>query len=195
MYSEKPLAILIMPPINQTTNVDAKEYFHSTLLHPLAEAGYYVIPPFLSMEILKKESAYDSEQFLEKPLKLFGEVFGADVALFTVIHKWDKNPIAATVTVDIEYVIRSTKTDEVLYSRRGTVIYDNSTSNNNGGLGGLVASMAISALKTATQDYMPVAISCNKFTFYDLPQGNYSAKHGNDGEELQGNNHFKVRLH
>jgi len=46
-----------MPPINKSTNVEAKEYFHSTMNIPIANAGYYVIPPFLSMEILKKESA------------------------------------------------------------------------------------------------------------------------------------------
>ena len=52
MYSEKPVSILLMPPINNSTAVDAKEYFHSTLIVPLANAGFYVIPPFLSMEIL-----------------------------------------------------------------------------------------------------------------------------------------------
>jgi hypothetical protein len=61
LYSEAPKTILIMPPINKSTNVEAKEYFHSTLSVPLANQGYYVIPPFLSMEILKKESAYNSE--------------------------------------------------------------------------------------------------------------------------------------
>ena len=27
MYEEKPLSVLIMPPINRSTNEDAKEYF------------------------------------------------------------------------------------------------------------------------------------------------------------------------
>ena len=87
IYEEKPLSILLMPPINRSTNVEAKEYFHSTLNIPIANAGFYVIPPFLSMEILKKESAYDAELFLNSPLTKFGEVFGADLAVFTIIHK------------------------------------------------------------------------------------------------------------
>ena len=41
------------------------------------------------MAILKQESAYDSELFVNAPLSKFKEVFGADVALFTTIHKWD----------------------------------------------------------------------------------------------------------
>ena len=52
MYEEKPVSVLIMPPINRSTNVDAKEYFHTTLNVPILNAGYYGIPPFLSMEIL-----------------------------------------------------------------------------------------------------------------------------------------------
>lgn len=63
LYEARPVSVLIMPPINRSTNVEAKEYFHSTLNVPIANAGYYVIPPFLSMEILKRESAFDSELF------------------------------------------------------------------------------------------------------------------------------------
>ena len=41
MYEEKPVSVLIMPPINRSTNVDAKEYFHTTLNVPILNAGYY----------------------------------------------------------------------------------------------------------------------------------------------------------
>ena len=51
MYNEQPVSVLIMPPINRSTNVEAKEYFHATLNVPIANSGFYVIPPFLSMEI------------------------------------------------------------------------------------------------------------------------------------------------
>ena len=93
MYNEKPISVLIMPPINRSTNVEAKEYFHSTLSVPIINAGYYVIPPFLSMAILKQESAYDAELFINGPLTQFNNIFGADVALFTIIHKWDNEKI------------------------------------------------------------------------------------------------------
>ena len=72
MYDEKPLTVLLMPPINRSTNVEAKEYFHSTLAMPFADAGFYVIPTFLSMEMQKRESAYDSELFLNSSLNNLG---------------------------------------------------------------------------------------------------------------------------
>ena len=194
MYDEKPLVALIMPPINRSTNIDAKEYFHSTLYTPLADAGYYVIPPFLSMEILKKESAFDAELFLDTPLNKFNEVFGADMAVFTIIHKWDKSSIASKVNVEIEFIIKSTKTNEILYTRRGEIRYDTSLSTGLGGIGGLVANLTLSGLNTLGTKYVDVARVCNYHILKDLPVGNYSLNHDLDGAELAGLKAFKINL-
>ncbi|MFA9392578.1 MAG: GNA1162 family protein [Prolixibacteraceae bacterium] len=194
IYDEKPLTILLMPPINRSTNVEAKEYFHSTLNIPIANAGFYVIPTFLSMEILKKESAYDAELFLDAPLDKFGEVFGADLAVFTIIHKWDKSGIAAKVLVQVEYIIKSVKTNEIVYSRIGDVVYDASVSTGAGGLAGLVADVALSAINTAATKYVDIARVCNAYTFSDLPSGKYSPMYGIDGELPAGNKVFRVSL-
>jgi hypothetical protein len=194
MYDEKPLIALIMPPINRSTNIDAKEYFHSTLYTPLADAGYYVIPPFLSMEILKKESAFDAELFLDTPLNKFNEVFGADMAVFTIIHKWDKSSIASKVNVEIEFIIKSTKTNEILYTRRGEIRYDTSLSTGLGGIGGLVANLTLSGLNTLGTKYVDVARVCNYHILKDLPVGNYSLNHNLDGAQLAGLKAFKINL-
>lgn len=194
MYDEKPLAILLMPPVNRSTNVEAKEYFHATLNVPLSNAGYYVVPPFLSMEILKKESAYDAELFLNAPLSKFKEVFGADVALFTIIHKWDKSGLAAKVYVEVEYIFKSTKTNEVIYTRRGSVTYDASVASGGGGIAGALVAITANAISTAATKYVDVAKKCNLFTFKDLPAGKYSPLFGLDGEQLAGQKEFRVML-
>ncbi|NVO11564.1 MAG: DUF799 family lipoprotein [Bacteroidales bacterium] len=194
IFDEKPLTILIMPPINRSTNVEAKEYFHSTLYVPVSNCGFYVIPPFLSMEILKKESAYDAELFLDAPLQKFGEVFGADLALFTIIHKWDKSGILAKVYVEVEYIVKSTKTNEVVYTRHGNITYNASVSTGAPGIVGLIANVAISAINTAATNYMDVARVCNSFTFKDFPAGKYSPMYNLDGNDLAGMKVFNVYL-
>lgn len=194
MYEEKPLTVLIMPPINRSTYIDAKEYFHSTLYTPIANAGYYVIPPFLSMEVLKKESAYDAELFLNTPLNKFEEVFGADMVLFTIIHSWDKSSLDALVVVDVEYVFKSTKTNEVVFTRRGEINYDASVSTKAGGIFGFVADMTLSALNTATIKYINVAQSCNYYVFKDLPAGKYSPNYDIDRTSPSGLKEFSVTL-
>ena len=85
MYEEKPVTIAIMPPINQTTHAEAKDYFYTTMYLPLCEKGYYVFSPYLTMEMFQQESAYDAENFLEGDLSIFRKVLGADAAMFTII--------------------------------------------------------------------------------------------------------------
>jgi hypothetical protein len=194
MYNEQPLSVLVMPPINRSTNIEAKEFFHATLNVPIANAGYYVVPPFLSMEILKRESAYDSELFLNQSLKKFNEVFDADIALFSIIHKWDKNTIGAKVKVDIEYILKSTMTDEVLYTRYGSIIYDASVSSGVDGIYGALADLALSAINTAATKYVDLARVCNSYTLSDLPKGKYSPLHNIDGNDYAGKKRFTKRL-
>ena len=192
MYDEKPVSVLIMPPINRSTAVDAKEYFHSSLLVPVANAGYYVIPPFLSMEILKKESAYDAELFMNAPLTKFGEIFGADMVLFTVINKWTKG--YGVVTVGVEYIIKSTKTNEVLYTRKGVVNYNTSVQVNGGGIVGALVSVAATAISTAATQYIGVARACNDYTLGDMPAGKFAPVNPKEVEEYAGQNDFNINL-
>lgn len=194
IYDENPLTVLLMPPINRSTNVECKEYFHSTLNVPIANAGFYVIPPFLSMEILKKESAYDSELFFNGSLKKLGEVFGADLVLFTIISKWDKSSLASNVYIDIEYVLKSTKTNQIVYTRKGSITYDASVKTGATGMWGALADLTASALNTAGTDYVEIARICNAYTFKDMPYGKYSPLYRTDSLELSGSKEFNVKL-
>ena len=194
MYDEQPLSVLVMPPINRSTNIEAKEFFHATLNVPIANAGYYVVPPFLSMEILKRESAYDSELFLTQSLEKFNEIFDADIALFSIIHKWDKNTIGAKVNVDIEYILKSTITNEVLYTRYGSIIYDASVSTGGDGIYALLTDIALSAVNTAATKYVDLAKVCNGYTLSDLPKGKYSPWHNIDKDDYAGAKKFTKRL-
>lgn len=182
MYEEQPTSILIMPPINKTVNVEAKEYFYTSLANPLAEKGYYVVSPFLAMDVFQSESAYDSENFIEGNLTPFRNVFGADAALFTIINGWKKSTIGGSITVDIEYILRSTKTNAVLFNRKGVLSVDCSYNSS----GNLLLNLAVTALKTATTDKVIAARRCNFFVLKDLPAGKYSELFGKDQEMKAG---------
>lgn len=180
MYEERPLSIAVMPPINKTNNVEAKEFLYITLPQSLCERGYYVLSPFLSMELFRSESAYDAEMFEESPLAKFQEILGADAVLFTTIHSWEKNALLSTVTVSIEYKLRSTKTNEAIFHRKGTIVYDASVKVSGGGLGGALVGLAASAISTAATDYVKVASACNNAALVDIPEGKYSPNYDKD---------------
>ena len=179
MYEEKPVTLLVMPPINNSANVEAKELLYTSISRPLAEAGYYVIPPSLAMAVLRQESGYDAELFLDKPLKQFHEFFGADAVVFSVIESWAKQGVG--INTKFRYFIKSTLTDEILFDRTCDLFLDLSVhsdrESSQAGIGstllGVLVDLAASALNTAMTDHIEAARKANYYIFQDLPVGKY----------------------
>ena len=175
MYEEKPVTLLVMPPINNSANVDAKELLYTSISRPLAEAGYYVVSPTLALEILKQESAYDAELFIDRPLKPFRDFFGADAVVFSIIDSWAKQGLG--INTKIRYIIKSTLTDETLFDRSCDLYLDLSVdsgkSSKDKGLLGVLVELAAGALNTALTDQIEAARKANYFIFQDLPVGKY----------------------
>ena len=73
MYKDKPVSILVLPPINESTAADAKEYYSSTIAEPLSFAGYYVFPIEIVNEVLKQEGIYDTELIVDLDPSKFKE--------------------------------------------------------------------------------------------------------------------------
>ena len=186
MYEEKPRSILIMPPINNTNHAEAKDYFYSSLSMPLTEKGYYVVSPFLASDLLKQESAYDSEMFINGSLTPFSNVFGADAVLFTTINKWEKQSGLNYIKVGIDYVLKSTKTGEILFNRSGELTVNFSSGGSNGLLG-----LALDMIVTAATDKIIAARRCNLYVLQDLPEGLYGREFDKDQNVKAGKPEFK----
>lgn len=179
-YEEKPLTLLVMPPINNTTNVEAKDLLYTSISTPLIEAGYYVVSPHLAMEVLKAESAYDAELFIDRDLAMFGKVFGADAVIFSVVDTWKKKGFG--IETKIRYIVKSTKTNDVLFERSCDLYLDLSENSTNNSAFGAIASLAVSAIKTATTDHIVAARKCNRYIFQDIPRGYYHPQYQQDQE-------------
>lgn len=193
MYEEKPVSILVMPPINNTNNVDAKDLLYTSISHHVAEAGYYVISPVMAMEVFKNESAYDAEYFIYSSLAKFKEYFGVDAVIFAIIDKWTKEGFQ--VHTVINYVIKSTTTNEILFERSCDMTLDLMKNSGSNGLAGLLADMIVSAIDVATTDHIEAARFANKYVFNDLPYGKYSPLYLQDKEMMSQGKHVRVSLH
>ena len=172
MYEEKPITLLVMPPINNSANVEAKDLLYTSISRPLVEAGYYVFSPLLAMDILKAESAYDAENFFDAPLTAFNDYFGADAVVFSVIDKWSKK--GTGIQANIRYVIKSAYTNEVLFDRSCDLFLDLSVDSGSRGVLAALVDLAASAIKTAVTDHIVAARKANYFIFRDIPRGKYS---------------------
>ena len=182
MYNDMPVTILVMPPINNTTNVEAKDLLYTSISRPLAEAGYYVISPLLAMDILKAESAYDAEMFIDKPLTLFRDYFGADAVVFSQIDDWTKRGFG--IDTKIRYIIKSATSGDILFDRSCDLYLD--LQQNSGGSSALsqLIDLAVSAISTAATDHIVAARKANYFIFRDIPRGKYDPQYLQDKEVM-----------
>ena len=111
----------------------------------------------------------------EEHLQKFKEYFGADAVLFVKIVKWDTNyaVLAGNVAVGIECSLKSTTTYKDLWRYDGIVVVDTSGGAGGGGLVGIAAQIIITAIATATTDYVPIARRANYMVIGSMPYGKY----------------------
>ena len=169
MYEEKPVTLLVMPPINNSANVEAKDLLYTSISRPLVEAGYYVISPLLAMDVLKAESAYDSERFF-------------DAVVFSVIDSWTKRGLG--IDTKIRYVIKSAYTNEILFDRSCDLYLDLAVRSGTGGILGALVDLAASAINTAVTDHIMAARKANYYILRDIPRGKYSPEYMQDKQVI-----------
>lgn len=179
MYREMPKSVLVLPAINQSTAADAPNLYSSTIAQPLADAGFYVLSTEITRKFLENEGLGTGEQTASVPPQKFGEIFGADAVLYVTIDTWDTNywVVGGNVTVGISYVLKSTKTGAKLWTYANKIVLNTSGDSNNGGL---LAAIIVTAIKTSTQDYVPVARQVNFLALNSIPFGEYHQQHGKD---------------
>ena len=178
MYNDMPVTILVMPPINNTTNVEAKDLLYTSISRPLVEAGYYVISPLLAMDVLKSESAYDAELFIDQPLTMFKNYFGADAVVFSQIDDWTKRGFG--IDTKIRYIIKSTTSGEILFDRSCDLHLNLQQNSGSSSALAQLVDLAASAIVTATTDHIVAARKANYYIFRDVPRGKYSPQYLQD---------------
>ena len=154
-FENHPRSVLVLPPFNESTAVDAPILFNTTVSRPFGEKGYYVFPVFLTKDVLIDMGLSDEGLLKETPLQTFKDVFGADAVLYITVKEWVTTYLAvlSSVTVAANYKLVDTTTEEVLWERTERVTKESSGS----GLGALV-SAALNAMLT---DYRPLARQIN----------------------------------
>jgi hypothetical protein len=185
--SENPRSVLVIPAVNKSVEVNAADYFLSTLSIPLAERGYYVFPVDVVKHLLENDGLADSAMVHGADTMKLCNLFGADSVLYVSIERWDAQYLVLTtqVTVAFDYTIKGCKTGDILWNHRQAMVYSPQNQGGGGGIGTLVA-MAISAAMTkAAPNYMPLARQANGMAFKypegpGFPAGPYHPDHMKD---------------
>lgn len=183
-YAHQPRSILVIPVLNDTTELSASPVFVSTITRPLAERGYYVFPVYLTDLVLRDFGLAEAGHIHELPPQRFHELFGADAALYVVIKDWSSKYIilASSVVVEMDYMLKDTKTGTVLWQSTEKVFQ-----NSNGAGGGLIGIAIAAAVNAMATDYEPLARQANNQAFLPprgIPAGPYNLEYGKDQDKF-----------
>lgn len=181
MYGEMPSSILFLPIVNKTTSAEAQLLYSSTVAEPLSNSGFYVFPIEITNEFFKREGITLGDQLKGiSPMK-YHQMFGTDSILAVTIHKWDTNyyVVGGNVTVELECTITSAKTGNVLWTQRKAHVVPTT-----GSSGNIIADLIVTAINSATVDYVPIAQRLNVMVFNTMPYGKNHKRHLRDQDDI-----------
>jgi hypothetical protein len=139
--SRMPRSILVLPPVNSTTTIEANYIFLSTASRPLAEAGYYVFPVAVVDAYMKENGLPTADEMHGVSLKKIREVFGADAVLYFTIESWGQKyyVIASQTVVNASARLVDVETGQTLWTGKALAVRDSGAGAPGGIFGALIA--------------------------------------------------------
>jgi hypothetical protein len=170
--------------------VNAPDYFLSTIAKPVAERGYYVFPVNLVKQMMEDDGLSDANMVHEADPKRLGELFGADAILYVIIERWDAKYIILTprVTVEFTYVLKSGHTGEELWRRTAKMVYQPRSNSSGNPIADLIIMAITAAIAKAAPNYIPLTRQANALAVIKpgqgLPAGSYRKDYLKDKDKF-----------
>ena len=147
-----PRSIVVLPPLNQSTAVEATYGYLTTVTRPLAERGYYVFPIAVVDQFLKENGLPGAGEMHQVPVEKLAEILGADAVLFVTVEQYGTKYllIDSVTTVAARGRLVDTRTGLLLWEGRRVLQHSSSAGQTN--LLAMVISAAISQVVNTTTD-------------------------------------------
>lgn len=174
LYRElMPNSILVLPPVNESLDVNAPYSWVTTATMPIAEQGYYVFPVAIIDQFMKENGLPNPEDMHAAPLNKLGEIFGADAVLYVTLTEFGQKfeLLSSTTRVNAVAQLVDIGTGQVIWD--GKLNYADSGNNSNqGGLLGALVSAAITQIgETVNDSTHDAAAIANWQLFHDRRAG------------------------
>ena len=139
--SRLPRSILVLPPQNSSTAVEATYIYLSTASRPLAEAGYYVFPVAVIDAFMKENGLPTPDEMHGVSLKKIKEVLGADAVLYITIEGWGQkyHVISSSTVVRAGGRLVDVETGATLWTGKAQAVRDSGAGGQGGIIGALIA--------------------------------------------------------
>ncbi|MCD2511428.1 DUF799 domain-containing protein [Comamonas endophytica] len=139
-----PASILVLPPLNDSPEIEAGASVLSHATYPLAEAGYYVMPVALVHETFRQNGLEIAADIHAVPAARLREIFGADAALYITIDRYGTTyqVIDSATVVSARARLVDLRTGNLLWVGQASA----SSKEGSSGAGGNLTSMLLTAL-------------------------------------------------
>jgi hypothetical protein len=163
-----PRSILVLPPLNEGTDIRGSYSYLSTVTRPLAELGYYVFPVVEIDELMKENGLPTAGEMNQVPLKKIGEIIGADSVLYVVIKKYGSKyeVISSVTTVSAEAKLVDVKSGLTIWEGLATIQQSSSSGNI---FADLIAAAVVQGINSETDPAHDIATTVNYQLF--TPKG------------------------
>ncbi|MFW0766911.1 DUF799 domain-containing protein [Trabulsiella odontotermitis] len=150
----KPRSILVLPPRNQSPEVNASHSFLSSVTMPLAESGYYVFPVAVVEETFKQNGATNPDDISAIPLKKLHDIFGADAVMYITITDYGTSYQVVNSDTRVTATARlvDLRSGKELWTGGATASTNEGQSNNNGGLLGMLLTAAVTQIANSATE-------------------------------------------
>lgn len=165
----KPRSIVVIPPTNDSVEVDAPYKFLSTISVPLAEKGYYVFPVAVIDTFMKENGLPTPAEMNSVPLDKLREVIGADAALYVNIEQWGQKYELLSSRAVVAFTMRlvDTRTGEQLWDASGFA--QQSSDDGGQGLAGALVGAIVTQVMGSVVDQTPTLSRTANRTAIDHP--------------------------
>jgi len=153
--TSQPRSIVIIPPKNNSLDVNAPYIYLSTLSRPLAEKGYYVFPVSVIDYFLKENGLPTPAEMNGIPLDKIGEHIGADAVLYVSIENWGQKyqVLSSVAIVHAKLSLVDVKTGALLWE--ATAHAQQSSGDGGGGLVGALVGAVVTQVANSVVDHTP----------------------------------------
>lgn len=165
-HAHQPRSVLVLPPLDNSMEVDAAYAYLSTVTQPLAERGYYVFPVAVVDRLLRDNGLPGPGEMHQAPLARLGEVFGADAVLYITLHDWGTayRVIDSSTEVTAEASLVDVASGTEIWHGKHTASYS-SSSGGGGILEMMVAAVVNQVMSSVVDPSLDVARDCNNGLF------------------------------
>ncbi|MFT5287898.1 MAG: hypothetical protein ACI8TQ_004086 [Planctomycetota bacterium] len=172
LIKHMPRSILVLPPLNQTPEVDASYGWLSIVTRPLAERGYYVFPVGLVDQILRENGRPTPYEMHSVSLSKLKEVFDADAVMYVTITEWGNSyhVLAAVTTVRVHARLVDLDTGTQIWS--GEAVAQRNPDHNQGGiLGAIIGALVSQVVNSLLDPTLDVARDANGALLFNSYNG------------------------